>query len=292
MHTFQQLGYEVHVERVVPTVFGVNQSRPRVYFLVIRKDVSSSDGGSMARSMMRLFDSLHLPPRPIREYLFRNDDARVTMWNKKGAPDMKGGTKWQDLHAKLYRDAGLPWPGHRAIDELPGLSEYFHSDMAVAGGGSLGRVAGAGSPGFESLTEREFDSLVFLVATRGPSTDGDEESFADLVHSLNRVGQFRTGCVPCIIPHSKIWMFRAKRLLSPEELLHIQDFNLRGCGISVTPLPQGSRPKRKLSVASDLTDEWSSHFLCDLAGNSFQASCVAVCLITIMAHTRPLHSLD
>lgn len=270
VRAFQQVGYITYATQMSPLDYGAAQSRLRIYILVIKAEMVVPGVLDVPRSMATCLGSLHLPRRAVQDYIFHNDDPRVATWMRAPSKPAAGG-KWQKLHAKLFAQAGLPWPGRVAVQQLPRLAAYF-ADAHMA-----------------PLSEREVDALVFLVATFEGCPPGypKDEALADLIHSLDRIKHFRFGCSPCVLPHSKLWAFGSKRILTPEECFGLQDFHLQNSSICVEPLPSGQRTKRKLPLTA-ISHQWSARVLQDLAGNAFQASCAAAACVTLLAHARPL----
>ena len=322
MDVFEGLGYWVHCQDMTPHEYGAGQSRPRMYVMIIRRvhGVGRVPGvRDPSPSMSFCISAMRLPPRDLRSFVFRNDDPRVTRWTVKHtqAPRTKleenlgrcvgsarrpqstpvpgqvlrsdTRTRWLEQHCALYQEAGLPWPGTMNI---PTVAQYFASPESMES--------------FAVLTEREQDALVYLVARRKLQDLDDgctgSEAMVDLYHSLARVLKWRVGISPCVLPHSNIWILSARRLASPEEALLLQDFDLEAFGIVPVPRAEGKRRKRKRpesagaagstgsagSEEQTQTHEWGRRFLFDLAGNAFNGSCVAACLLTLLAHAGSL----
>lgn len=304
--TFQQMDYLVHYETMSPTQYGTPQSRSRIYMILIDRQAihrlagSGGHGGGPAdfdilASMKSCFNLLKVPARPLQEYLLPSNDPTLLQWSSTlepaAAPASR--TKWTTLHQQVipsllaclvflhpfsmpwpelalvprmnrttveaYAAEGLPWPGTPTM--TPALAAHDIMDQLSV------------------LTARERDGLLLLLATQGDPSNIEGEMAADIYHSVTRV-RFRS-VAPCVLPRSRTWLFRAKRLLSPPEYFLLQDWDLERTGFPVKPALPGSRRKRK---AEPEPFTWSRAFLQDLAGNSFNGSCISVAVLVLLVH--------
>ena len=96
--------------------------------------------------------------------------------------------------------------------------------------------------------------------------------------------------VSTISGHSMKWILQGRRLLVPEELFNLQEYNLNLHGIFPTP--------SALSFSGHIPDDsdiWRSSDLVSMAGNAFQGSAMASCLVsaaTMYGHALQLHAME
>ena len=118
-------------------------------------------------------------------------------------------------------------------------------------------------PGLRLLKNWQFDILLLLGVLEFPSKT---RCMIDLSQSLNRARMSTTGdIIGCVTPKMHQWLTDRARFLHGSEALALQ-------GIHYGPRQE------------HLTNEYSSEFLQDLAGNAFHSGCMAATVIaTIVA---------
>ena len=117
---------------------------------------------------------------------------------------------------------------------------------------------------WHKLSARERSIVDFLECTRSPLIDGSEQ-VVDLAPALDRICNLPTssgGSAPCIVPGSRLWLRRERRLLTATE-----------CGRL-----QGLQPDSR----DDLADFGEGDYM-DLVGNAFAGNVIAAVLLGLFA---------
>ena len=245
--------YHVFVQDMCPTDFGEPVKRPRVYFLLVRKDrARAADERMLQDALDRMWQACRstkmagladrcLPATHPEVLRFQEvERARMVKAKAAGFP-VKPGSKWQARR------------------------RLFQMNLKKSGGGAKGLGTGPSADDLLLANAREREQWALLaqvkrLASSGPAVQVQRSNnfVADLSQNIDRCSYRFDGLLPTLTPHANIAVSALRRRIIPVEKLLLHGF-----------------PIHKIKFPASISD----HDIASLGGNTMDLRCIAAALL-------------
>ena len=166
------MGYVTCVAMVKGCEFGVPTRRGRVYFFIVKKELTCASEAELQKCFLASLKSCELDPPPykLEDFLLEADHPDVLHWHavNKQAPHMESKTAWRSLHKDFMKKHKLPRykkPAHHNDASMSErMSQCLYADECK-------HPEGAHESAAESWTERTLDlsQSIHRVPTASPA---------------------------------------------------------------------------------------------------------------------------